>query len=94
VVHPLLALLGVGGLWVAAGRAREATPAPGVQRLGLLLYVGGALAIAIGGLNIALAAPGYLQVIHLSMACALWLTIVVLGGMLWDLRTRRDEVRR
>lgn len=91
VVHPLLALLGVGGLWVAAGRAREASDARPVQWLGLGLYGGGLLALAIGTLNILLGAPGYLQVVHLSMACLLWLTIVVLGAMLWDLRARRDE---
>ncbi len=94
VVHPLLALLGVGLLWVAAGRAREASSAPAVQRLGLALYAGGALALAIGTANIALAAPGYMQVVHLSMACALWLSVVVLAAMLWDLGSRRDEEAR
>lgn len=94
VVHPLLALVGVGLLWVAAGRAREASSTPGVQRLGLALYAGGALALAIGTANIALAAPGYLQVIHLSMACALWLSVVVLAAMLWDLSSRSDEEAR
>lgn len=89
VVHPLLALLGVGGLWVAAGRAREASQERAVQRLSLALYVGGALALLIGTLNITLGAPGYLQVVHLSMACALWLTVVVLSAMLWDLRSNR-----
>ena len=94
VLHPLLALLGVGGLWAAAGRAREASEAAGVQRLGLVLYVGGLLALGIGTLNILLAAPGYLQVVHLGMACGLWLTVVVLAAMLWDLRTRREEDER
>lgn len=93
VVHPLLALLGVGLLWVAAGRAREASSAPAVQRLGLVLYAGGALALAIGTANIALAAPGYMQVVHLSMACALWLSVVVLAAMLWDLGSRSEEAR-
>jgi len=91
VVHPLLAVLGIGGLWIAASRAREATDVVWVQRLGAVLYAGGGLALAIGVLNIWLAAPGYLQVIHLSMACVLWLSSVLLLAMLWDLRTRRDE---
>jgi heme A synthase len=94
VVHPLLALLGVGVLWAAAGRARDASSAPAVQRLGLALYAGGALALGIGTANIALAAPGYMQVIHLSMACALWLSVVVLAAMLWDLGCRTDEEAR
>lgn len=91
VVHPLLALFGVGGLWVAAERARRASAEPAVQRMGAALYAGGGLALLIGVSNIWLGAPGYLQVIHLAMACLLWLSLVVLAAMLWDLRTRRDE---
>jgi cytochrome c oxidase assembly protein subunit 15 len=91
VVHPLLAILGVASLWVAAGRAREATKTPAVQRLGAALYLGGGLALAIGVSNIWLGAPGYLQVVHLFMACLLWLSVVVLAAMLWDLRARKNE---
>jgi heme A synthase len=91
VVHPLLALLGVAGLWIAGARAREASTAAPVQRLGAALYAGGGLALLIGVSNIWLGAPGYLQVIHLAMACLLWLGVVVLGAMLWDLLARRDE---
>lgn len=94
VVHPLLALVGVGGLWIAASRARDASDASAVQRLGAALYAGGGLALSIGVANIWLAAPGYLQVIHLAMACLLWLSVVALLCVLWDLRTRRDEVTR
>jgi heme A synthase len=88
VLHPLLALLGVAGLWVAGSRARQASPARGVQLLGGVLYAGGGLALVIGGTNIWLGAPGYVQVLHLFMACLLWLSIVVLSAMLWDLQAR------
>jgi heme a synthase len=91
VVHPLLALLGVAGLWVAGARAREASQALPIQRLGGALYLGGGLALLIGVSNIWLGAPGYVQVIHLAMACMLWLAVVVLAAMLWDLQARRDE---
>lgn len=84
VVHPLLALLGVAGLWVAGSRARDASRAALIQRLGAAMYWGGGLALAIGLANIMLAAPGYLQVIHLAMACLLWLGTVVLASALWD----------
>lgn len=86
MVHPLLALLGVAALWSAAGRAREASSAAAVQRLGALLYLGGALALGVGVANILLGAPGYMQVVHLTMACLLWLGNVVLGCMLADAR--------
>jgi heme a synthase len=91
VVHPLLALLGVAGLWIAASRARDATTARPVQRLGAALYGGGALSLLIGVSNIWLGAPGYVQVVHLLMACSLWLGVVVLAAMLWDLVARRTE---
>jgi len=91
VLHPLLALLGVGGLWVAAGRAREATASPPVQWLGRAISIGGGLALAIGVSNIWLGAPGYLQVVHLFIACLLWLSVVVLAAMLWDLQASKSE---
>jgi heme a synthase len=94
VVHPLLALLGVAGLWIAGSRAREASAIPSVQRLGAALYAGGGLALLIGVANIWLAAPGYVQVVHLFMACLLWLGIVLLAAMLWDLQTNRNEAIR
>jgi cytochrome c oxidase assembly protein subunit 15 len=91
VVHPLLALLGVAGVWIAASRARDATTARLVQRLAAALYAGGGLALAIGVSNIWLGAPGYVQVVHLLMACSLWLGVVVLAAMLWDLEARKNE---
>jgi heme A synthase len=94
VVHPLLAILGVAGLWIAGSRAREATRVAAVQKLGAALYLGGGLALLIGVANIWLAAPGYLQVIHLFMACVLWLSVVVLAAMLWDLRAPREGATR
>jgi heme A synthase len=94
VVHPLLALVGVAGLWAAASRAREATRHSAVHKLGAALYLGGALSIVIGVTNVWLRAPGYLQVLHLFMACTLWLGIVLLSAMLWDLQARRDEALR
>jgi heme A synthase len=91
VVHPLIALLGVAALWIAGSRARDAGKAALIQRLGVGLYAGGALALAIGLLNIMLAAPGYLQVIHLAMACLLWLGTVVLASALWDAQRREPS---
>jgi heme A synthase len=93
VVHPLLALLGVAGLWIAGSRARATEGEPRIVRLGGALYLGGGLALLIGVANIWLHAPGYLQVIHLFMACLLWLGVVVLGAMLWDAQ-RRSRVEQ
>jgi cytochrome c oxidase assembly protein subunit 15 len=92
VVHPLLALLGVAGLWIAGSRARACEREPRIARWGAALYWGGGLALLIGVSNIWLHAPGYLQVVHLLMACLLWLAVVVLGAMLWDAQ-KKGEVK-
>lgn len=94
VVHPLLALLGVAGLWIAGSRAREATAVKPIQQLGSALHVGGALALVVGVSNVWLSAPGYIQVTHLFVACLLWLAVVMLSAMLWDVQARRDESSR
>jgi heme a synthase len=91
VVHPLLALVGVAALWIAGSRVRALAVDPRVARLGASLYVGGGLALGIGLANIWLKAPGYMQVIHLLMACLLWINVVVLGAMLWDASRRSVE---
>jgi len=91
VVHPLLALLGVGALWVAGGRAREACGAGAAERLAAAMQWGAGLAMVVGVANIWLGAPGYVQVIHLAIACLLWLSIVVLLAMVYDLQTRTNE---
>jgi len=91
VVHPLLALAGVGGLWIAASRARAAARAPLIQGTGALLYWGGALALAIGTANVALGAPGYMQIVHLAMASLLWISTVLLGCALWDAQSVGKE---
>jgi heme A synthase len=93
VVHPLLALLGVAGLWIAGSRARATEREPRIVQLGGALYLGGGLALLIGVANIWLHAPGYLQVVHLLMACLLWLAVVVLGAMLWDAQNRSPVKR-
>jgi cytochrome c oxidase assembly protein subunit 15 len=90
VVHPLLALLGVAGLWTAGSRARACEREPSIGRWGGALYWGGGLSLLIGVSNIWLGAPGYLQVVHLLMACLLWLAVVVLGAMLWDAQNNHE----
>jgi len=90
-LHPLLALFGVAGLWAAAARARAATATRGVQVSSLGLYAGGGAALLVGLANLALGAPGYLQVAHLLVACLLWINVVWLLAMLWDAHSRRAE---
>ena len=78
IVHPVLAVL------VALGVARHAlyftSDAPKTQRpaRAVLLFV--LLQLIAGVSNVLLSAPGWLQVIHLALALALWISYVTLAA--------------
>ena len=89
VLLPCSPSWGVGGLWLAASRAREATNAEGYREL-VQPCTGGALALFGRVSNIWLARPAH-QVAHLFVACLLWLGVVIQTAMLWDLLARMDS---
>ncbi len=78
VIHPVLAV--VTGLFVLQvaisipGRIEGERP----RRLGNALAGLTFAQLVAGGLNIWLAAPAWMQVLHLGMACAVWLALVSL----------------
>jgi heme A synthase len=84
LLHPVIAVLIGGGLLWVAGRIcawLEQTPGSdthGALRLGralqLLLFV----QLVAGAINIALGAPGWMQLLHLLLAQGVWLTAVLL----------------
>jgi heme A synthase len=77
-IHPLLAVLVAGGLLAVAYKTAEIRPRP-VVAAQARLTVGLVFAqIAAGVLNIALSAPGYMQVVHLALATGLWISLVLL----------------
>ncbi|MEF2280169.1 COX15/CtaA family protein [Deinococcus sp. YIM 134068] len=78
VVHPMLAV-GTSAylLWMASALSKL-RPSPGVKRWGLLLAGGIALQMVAGFANVALKAPGWMQLTHLGLACGLWLVTVML----------------
>jgi len=74
VIHPILAVfVGAGLLYLGAWLKRRRLGG----RLPTLLMIAVGLELAAGILNIALAAPGWLQVVHLLLAQALWLALVL-----------------
>jgi heme A synthase len=82
VLHPVVALFASGVLIWLATRATEARHSRGSRLfsrsvLGLTVAQGG-----VGGLNVILSAPGWLQVLHLLLANLLWLSLVLLGAEL------------
>ena len=77
-LHPLTAVVVSVYLLALAGRSLNA-PLAAARSWARLLIVAVVAQMAIGVINILLSAPGYLQVIHLAAANALWLVLVVLG---------------
>jgi len=75
-IHPVLAV--IGGLWVL----QVGVAIPGryksdrCRRLGNLLATLVVAQVVAGGVNIYLDAPGWLQVLHLALACSVWVALV------------------
>lgn len=79
VVHPMLALVGSAYLLWMAQTLRRLRPSAEVSRWGTALAVTIAMQVALGFLNVALKAPGWMQLLHLLMACIMWLVTVLLS---------------
>lgn len=79
IVHPVVAVVAIVFLF-AVGRILHETSArrSDARRLALVLMVGTAAQFGIGLLNIALAAPGWLQLVHLLLAQVVWLATLLL----------------
>ncbi|WP_019012147.1 COX15/CtaA family protein [Deinococcus aquatilis] len=79
VVHPMLAILTSAYLVWLGVFLRRVRPSAGVQRWSLVVWgLLGAQMVA-GFANIALKAPGWMQLTHLLLACVLWLATVLLA---------------
>lgn len=77
--HPVIAVFGSGYLiWLAADLLRR-KPNPPVPKLALGLGVLVLIQIAVGLLNVALLAPVSLQLVHLLLADATWITLTLLA---------------
>jgi heme A synthase len=79
VWHPVIAVLGSGYLvWLATALLRRG-PDRRVSKLALTLGGLVLIQIAVGLLNVALLAPVWTQLVHLFLADATWITLVVLA---------------
>ncbi len=90
VIHPMLAILTSAYLaWLAAWLRRE-RPGAQVSRWSMALWTLLGLQMLAGFANIALKAPGWLQLTHLLLACIMWLVTVMLSyAALTGLRAAR-----
>jgi heme A synthase len=77
VVHPLVAI--ATGVYVTlAGRiVRRLRPSPAADRLSLNLATLFGIQVLAGALNIAMLAPVWMQIVHLLLADAVWITLVL-----------------
>jgi heme a synthase len=80
-VHPVLAI-GVGVFTASVGARFSEHSLPQVARLGQRLSIVTWTQMVLGGLNIYLAAPGWLQLVHLLGAQLTWIFAVLLWAAL------------
>lgn len=80
VLHPLLA--GSVGLYLLllAGLVMHLRPSPGVRRMGRLMVSVFLFQIALGGLNLILLAPVWMQIVHLLTADLNWVVLILLAA--------------
>jgi heme A synthase len=79
--HPLLAVAGACLLLATAQLTSTLRPTPAVRRAALLLAVLVGLQLLVGLCNLALLAPVPLQLLHLLLADAVWLSLVALSAL-------------
>ncbi len=84
IVHPILAVLvGLYLLWLAI--ALPKLPArDDVRRLGNVVAGLVVAQLCAGVVNIMLSAPGWMQLVHLALATAVWIAVVVLALAAFD----------
>jgi heme A synthase len=78
--HPLLAVPVGFFLLYAASSAVRARPSKAVKRMAAAVAVLALAQLAAGALNVALAAPVWMQIVHLLLANLLWIALVLLAA--------------
>lgn len=79
VLHPLLALATGAMVLASATVVRAMSTAPRARTLSRVVVVVFATQFAIGLLNVSLLAPIAMQIVHLLMADATWIALVLMG---------------
>ncbi len=93
VLHPLLAVAGAAFVvYLAAPFVSSARRGVRGASRAVLVFCG--LQLAAGGLNVALSAPGWLQVVHLGLALGVWIAFVSLLGEVGSVVTARAADHR
>jgi cytochrome c oxidase assembly protein subunit 15 len=80
VLHPFAAIAAGASLVAAARTAIRARPEPRVRRASLAVMALVAAEMVVGVVNVLLAAPVALQLVHLAVADALWIALLLLAA--------------
>ena len=80
IYHPLIAFATGGLVWLVWRLAKSRNPSPLLNRTGLLLLAAFVVQLLLGGLNVALKAPVWLQLVHLLIADTIWILFVLLAA--------------
>jgi heme A synthase len=80
IVHPVLAILTAGFALFAASRLRVLRPGRRTARLASLSSILLVIQLMVGVFNVALLAPIPMQIIHLLVADAVWIALVLLAA--------------
>ncbi len=80
IYHPLIAFATMGLVWLVWLVAKSRNPSPLLNRTGMYLVVTFVVQLLLGGLNVALKAPVWLQLVHLLVADIIWILFVLLAA--------------
>lgn len=78
VVHPLISVLGAAYLAYLAAWLRRERPGAEVTRWTKTVWALLAVQLVAGFVNVSLRAPAWMQLLHLLLACLMWLATVML----------------
>ena len=82
IYHPLLAFATGGLLWLAWRLAQAHDSSPQINRTGLFLLVAFIVQLMLGGMNVVLKAPVWLQLVHLLISDIIWILFVLLAAQI------------
>jgi cytochrome c oxidase assembly protein subunit 15 len=80
LLHPMLALAGTLAVAFAAARVLQSRDQPGARRWAWTTAALALVQVGTGLLNVVLLAPVWMQIVHLLLADALWIALVLLAA--------------
>jgi heme A synthase len=84
IVHPAVALAVAVYLFYAAAQISGDLPNPTIRFFSRSLRAAVGVQLVAGVVNVLLAAPGAMQVVHLALSVLVWGLLVLLGATVWD----------